>query len=213
MAKLADPNRAVVLHHNHPNNRTLSAADISMLAYPGVHSVWSHGHEGNVSRAALTPLARSLFSDASRNKLSTALQQIADGTIMRFVPMFNDAVERGLISWDGGAKPLWEWGHWPRAIPGENHEGESHERHTRRAATGTKAVLAAAKARGVVPGGPKLAEARELAAASNKAMANQYAANVLPVIPEMRRAGATSLHQIADALNARRITTPRGGKW
>lgn len=26
-----------------------------------------------------------------------------------------------------------------------------------------------------------------------------------------RRAGATSLHQIADALNARGITTPRGG--
>jgi Recombinase len=27
------------------------------------------------------------------------------------------------------------------------------------------------------------------------------------------RAGATSLHQIVDALNARGITTPRGGKW
>jgi hypothetical protein len=29
----------------------------------------------------------------------------------------------------------------------------------------------------------------------------------------LRRAGATSLHQIVDALNARGITTPRGGKW
>ena len=38
------------------------------------------------------------------------------------------------------------------------------------------------------------------------------AANVLPVIREIRRAGATSLHQIADALNARGITTPRGGR-
>jgi hypothetical protein len=26
-------------------------------------------------------------------------------------------------------------------------------------------------------------------------------------------AGAASLHQIADALNARGITTPRGGRW
>jgi DNA invertase Pin-like site-specific DNA recombinase len=77
----------------------------------------------------------------------------------------------------------------------------------------TKAALAAAKARGVVLGGPKLAEARERAAATNKRLADAYAANVRPVIREMRRAGATSLHQIADALNARGITTPRGGRW
>lgn len=45
-----------------------------------------------------------------------------------------------------------------------------------------------------------------------KALADQHAANVLPVIREIRRAGASSLHQIADALNARGITTPRGGQ-
>ena len=56
----------------------------------------------------------------------------------------------------------------------------------------------------VTQGARKL-EAR--AVASNKA--DQYAANVLPAIREIRRAGATSLHQIADALNARGITTPR----
>jgi DNA invertase Pin-like site-specific DNA recombinase len=77
----------------------------------------------------------------------------------------------------------------------------------------TKAALAAAKARGVALGGPELAKARERAVASNKALADAYAANVLPVIREIRRAGATSLHQIAEALNARGITTPRGGKW
>jgi DNA invertase Pin-like site-specific DNA recombinase len=77
----------------------------------------------------------------------------------------------------------------------------------------TKAALGAAKARGVALGGPKLAEARERAVASNMALADAYAANVLPVIREIRRTGATSLHQIAEALNARGITTPRGGKW
>ena len=77
----------------------------------------------------------------------------------------------------------------------------------------TKAALAAAKARGVVLGGPKLAQARKRAVASIKAIADQQAANVLPVIKEIQRAGATSLHQIADALNARGITTPRGGNW
>jgi hypothetical protein len=39
-----------------------------------------------------------------------------------------------------------------------------------------------------------------------------HAANVLPVICEIQRSGA-SLHQIAHALNARGIGTPRGGRW
>jgi len=77
----------------------------------------------------------------------------------------------------------------------------------------TKAALAAAKARGVTLGGPKLAQARKRAVASLKAAADQQAANVRPVIREIQRSGARSLHQIADALNARGITTPRGGKW
>ena len=77
----------------------------------------------------------------------------------------------------------------------------------------TKAALAAAKARGVTLGNPELPKVRKSAAATIKALADQHATNVLPVIREIRRAGATSLHQIADALNARGITTPRGGQW
>src|ERR1700675_1074217 len=80
-------------------------------------------------------------------------------------------------------------------------------------ATRTKAALAAAKARGVQLGGPKLAQARQSAVASIKALADHHAANVLPVIREIQRTGSKSLHQIADALNARGITTPRGGAW
>jgi Recombinase len=62
-------------------------------------------------------------------------------------------------------------------------------------------------------GGPKLAEAREAAIASLKVLADRNASNVLPIIREIQRTGAASLHQIADALNARGISTPRGGKW
>jgi DNA invertase Pin-like site-specific DNA recombinase len=80
-------------------------------------------------------------------------------------------------------------------------------------ATRTKAALAAAKARGVVLGGPKLAKARKRAVVSIKALADHHAANVLPVIREIQRTGTTSLHKIADALNARGIGTPRGGSW
>jgi len=77
----------------------------------------------------------------------------------------------------------------------------------------TKAALQAAKARGVRLGGPNINEVRKIALASNKAIADQNALNVLPIIKEVQRAGAKSLHQIADALNARGIPTPRGGRW
>ncbi len=62
----------------------------------------------------------------------------------------------------------------------------------------------------MVLGGPKLAKARKSAVVSIKTLADQHAANVLPVIREIRRAGAVSLHQIADALNARGISTHGG---
>jgi hypothetical protein len=55
-------------------------------------------------------------------------------------------------------------------------------------------VVAAAKARGVVLGGPKLAQARKRAVVSIKALADHHAANVLPVIREIQRTGTTSLH-------------------
>lgn len=77
----------------------------------------------------------------------------------------------------------------------------------------TKAALAAAKARGVTLGSPELPKARKNAVVTIKALADQHAANVVPIIREIKRTGATSLHQIAEALNARGITTPRGGQW
>jgi len=79
--------------------------------------------------------------------------------------------------------------------------------------TRTRQALAAAKARGVLLGNPRLTEAREVAIGAVKTAADAHAANVLPVIQHARRAGATTLRQIADALNARGIPTARGGQW
>jgi Recombinase len=62
-------------------------------------------------------------------------------------------------------------------------------------------------------GGPRLPEAREIAQASIKAHADQHAANVIPIIREAERAGATSLRDIAKVLNARGMATARGGRW
>jgi DNA invertase Pin-like site-specific DNA recombinase len=77
----------------------------------------------------------------------------------------------------------------------------------------TTEALAAAKARGAKLGGPNLRAARKKAAATLRERADRRAANVLPIIREIRAAGASSLHQIAEALNARGIRTPRGGRW
>jgi DNA invertase Pin-like site-specific DNA recombinase len=74
-------------------------------------------------------------------------------------------------------------------------------------------LIAAAKARGVTLGGPKLDEARQSAFASIKANADRHAANVMPIIREIQRAGAKSLRDIAEALNARGVQTARGGQW
>ena len=60
---------------------------------------------------------------------------------------------------------------------------------------------------------PRAPVARELAIARNKAIADAHAAKVLPVIRDIQRSGYVSLHQIAKQLNARHISTPRGGRW
>jgi DNA invertase Pin-like site-specific DNA recombinase len=77
----------------------------------------------------------------------------------------------------------------------------------------TKAALTAAKKRGVRLGGQKIRQAQKKAVSSIKSIADQHAANVVPLIREIQRAGAETLRDIAAALNARGIATARGGKW
>jgi DNA invertase Pin-like site-specific DNA recombinase len=77
----------------------------------------------------------------------------------------------------------------------------------------TKDALAAAKARGVQLGGPRLAEVRAKGWEANRRAADQFAANVLPIIRELQAAGATSLRAIAAKLNDRGVRTARGGTW
>jgi len=77
----------------------------------------------------------------------------------------------------------------------------------------TKAALAAKKAQGVKLGNPRAADAAAKAHAANRAGADQFATNVLPIVREIQAAGAASLRDIAAALNARGIRTARGGAW
>src|SRR4029453_8391522 len=77
----------------------------------------------------------------------------------------------------------------------------------------TKAALKAAKARGTRLGNPTLAKAAKRGTAAVRANARRFAANVLPIIEEIERAGITSHNAIAAKLNERNVGTARGGKW
>lgn len=76
----------------------------------------------------------------------------------------------------------------------------------------TRDALAAAKARGAKLGNPEIAKAQQKATEARKAYADAFAANVLPIIREIRSTGA-SMRKTAAALNARGIPTARGGLW
>jgi len=78
----------------------------------------------------------------------------------------------------------------------------------------TKAALAAAKARGVKLGNPRLqagSSKHALAAAATKSQrARAKAADVAPYIQAARRAGAHTLADLAEALTNRGVPTPAG---
>ena len=78
----------------------------------------------------------------------------------------------------------------------------------------TRVALAAKKAAGAKLGNrTNLREAQAKGAAAGAEAADAFAANVLPIIREMQRAGITTARKIAEALNARGIRTARGGAW
>jgi DNA invertase Pin-like site-specific DNA recombinase len=76
----------------------------------------------------------------------------------------------------------------------------------------TREALRQVKTRGVKLGGPAIVEAQRKGTAAGKAAADQFAERVLPMVLELQRAGY-SLHEIAAALNARGVSTARGGQW
>jgi DNA invertase Pin-like site-specific DNA recombinase len=92
------------------------------------------------------------------------------------------------------------------------------EEEARATSIRTKAALAAAKARGTRLGNPNLrrgdAAGASQARATWSAIADTHAMEAAPYIIAARQAGATTLSQLAAALTARGVRTPRGHeKW
>jgi DNA invertase Pin-like site-specific DNA recombinase len=78
----------------------------------------------------------------------------------------------------------------------------------------TRAALARKRERGEPLGNLASLEAsRGKGAAVNRAAADAFAANVLPIIREVQAAGHTSLRAIAAELTRRNVRTARGGAW
>ena len=77
----------------------------------------------------------------------------------------------------------------------------------------TTAALAQAKARGVKLGAPDPSIGAAAGRQVQADKADRFAGNVLPVIRDIQSAGISSLREIASALNARGISTQRGGDW
>jgi DNA invertase Pin-like site-specific DNA recombinase len=78
----------------------------------------------------------------------------------------------------------------------------------------TRAALAARKAQGVRLGNPtNLAAAGAKGAETQRAGADAFAENVLPIVRQIQAAGATTPRAIAAALNDRGVRTARGGDW
>jgi DNA invertase Pin-like site-specific DNA recombinase len=78
----------------------------------------------------------------------------------------------------------------------------------------TRVALAARKAQGVKLGNPtNLAEAGAKGAATQRAEADAFATNVLPIVRQIEAAGAKTHRAIAEVLNARGVRTARGGAW
>ncbi|WAP69305.1 recombinase family protein [Jiella pelagia] len=82
----------------------------------------------------------------------------------------------------------------------------------------TKAALQAAKERGQKLGGFRgskiTAEARAIGLEARRSRAKDRAADLMPVIEDLRKEGITSLNGLAKALTARGIPTAKGGaEW
>jgi DNA invertase Pin-like site-specific DNA recombinase len=78
----------------------------------------------------------------------------------------------------------------------------------------TRAALQAKRAAGAKLGNPVNLDQAGVAGRTVQAQAaGAFAASILPALNSVRKAGATTLAEIAEALNERGVRPANGGKW
>jgi hypothetical protein len=95
-----DKTRSLVLHHNDPKEFSFTSLDISLLPYPGVHSIWLHTHGGLEARVALTPAARALFDRGNADRLSEQIEKLVGDIHRAIAPARNQAIQAKTISYE-----------------------------------------------------------------------------------------------------------------
>ena len=95
-----DKTRSLVLHHNDPKEFQFSSLDISLLPYPGVHSIWLHTHGGLEARVALTPQARALFDRGNPDRISEQIEKLVIDIHGAIAPALNQAIQAKTITYE-----------------------------------------------------------------------------------------------------------------
>jgi hypothetical protein len=111
-------------------------------------------------------------------------------------------------------------GHARGQRPDCGHHGAGGATEREAISRRTKEALAVAKALGVKLGNPDGAEALRRAGKAGVALraavtanADRFAADLVPVIEDIRAQGHTSLRAVAEELTRRGMRTRRGGRW
>jgi hypothetical protein len=88
----------IVIHHNHPDNSGLSIEDWAQFAYPGLHAVWAHGHEGAVSRGELTDETRGAVARMSPEQTWHKIYSAAGRAVRRVHQLLSQEVMHGRLT-------------------------------------------------------------------------------------------------------------------
>jgi hypothetical protein len=98
---VGDPAANLVLHHNHPQSRSLSAEDISLAGHPGVAWIVAHTHDGNVFGATLTADSRGLLdtgAEAARDYTIRGLENAWETAREAVGPSLKMQIKQGRIT-------------------------------------------------------------------------------------------------------------------
>jgi hypothetical protein len=71
---IRDPNEQVVAHHNHPNDRGFSLADIAIGRYKGMVALYAHATDGVSYRLSWRPAAKEKFGGHMRIDLTEVIE-------------------------------------------------------------------------------------------------------------------------------------------
>lgn len=83
IARRADPDSRMVMHHNHPSSRSLSFADVNFLRDPGVKGIAAHGYNGSYFYAEAGEAVLGQYGfDAAVNLVHGKLSDLIDAGIM-----------------------------------------------------------------------------------------------------------------------------------